>query len=138
MKYLISFILILSSFIINAQDITGKYKIEANATNAIVSLTLTLKSDGTFLFHSYEKHGKRIPQEVHTYGRGTWSQDKKVISFFVEASDISSIHSLNFNNSKARYTSKSPRDKSNRVIETSIRFYKTDVAIAKGLILIKE
>ena len=66
MKYLISFILILSSFIINAQDITGKYKIETNATNAIATRTLTLKSDGTFLFHSYVQLDYKHHLHAHT------------------------------------------------------------------------
>jgi len=138
MKHLITLILFLSFTLTNAQDITGEYKLEHRGTNAIVSRTLTLKADGTFLFHSYEKHDQRIIQEVHAYGRGTWKQNKKVISFFTEASDMNAIHTLNFNASKARYNSKSPRDKSDRDIKTSIQFYKTDVMIAQGLKLIKE
>lgn len=137
MKYLLSIVLILSSLILNAQDVVGVYQMKSNSNDFELTRTLTLNSEGTFEYYNYRRIENGIPKETHTYGKGTWIQNKKVISFFTEASDLDDKFTLDFNNSKARFISKSPRDKSDRIIETAILFYETDVSIAVGLKLIK-
>ena len=47
-------------------------------------------------------------------------------------------YTMNFSNSKARYITKSPRDKSDKVLKTSLRFYESDIFHIKGLELFKE
>jgi len=138
MKYLLSILLILSSLILNAQDVVGVYQMKSNSNDFELTRTLTLNSEGTFEYYNYRRIENGIPKETHIYGKGTWTQNKKVISFFTEASDLDDKFTLDFNNSKARFISKSPRDKSDRIIETAIQFYETDVSIAMGLKLIKD
>nr|WP_321232860.1 hypothetical protein [uncultured Psychroserpens sp.] len=136
MKYILAIILVLNSIVVYAQDVVGKYHMEIGSTNVFLSRTLTLNADGTFIFHGYEKHEHRIPNEVNVYGKGTWTIDKKVISLSSEILDDK--YTLNFDKSKARFIAKSPRDKSDRDIKTAIQLYDSDVMIANGLKLIKE
>lgn len=138
MKVLVFLFVVAYSICLNAQDVIGTYVLDTKPGATIVVRSLTLNADNTFVFYGYEKHKKRIPAEVHVYGKGTWSQDNKVIYFTSKTSDIDEKHTLNFNNSKARYISKSPRDKSSRAIKTAIRFYESEVGIAKGLTLVKK
>ncbi|MDG5490567.1 hypothetical protein [Psychroserpens sp. SPM9] len=138
MKLIIPMMLALCAVSLNAQDLTGIYKVERHGTTTSLSRTLTLNADGTFEFYAYKKHERRIPNDVHLYGKGTWTIDKKVITFSTETLDLDEKYTLNFNSSKARFDTKSPRDTSNRTIKTSIRFYDSEVLIAKGLKLIKD
>ncbi|OBQ54177.1 hypothetical protein VQ01_12055 [Tamlana sp. s12] len=88
---------------------------------------LSLNKDGTFLFHSNTKQ-KGAPAEKNLYGKGTWKIEKKVVTFITnEKTDISEDYTLDFNGSKARFISKSPRDKSNRIVETALQFYESNI-----------
>ena len=138
MKYLLSFFVLLSSLIINAQDVVGKYQLKVDATNGELSRTLTLSADGTFEFYNYERHDIGIPPEKHLYAKGTWTSDKNVIIFSAEPSDIDDTHVLNFNTTRARYKEKSSRDKSDRVVETSLIFYQSEIFWVKGMKLLKQ
>ena len=138
MKFLFSFLFVLSSIIINAQDVSGTYQLTVNATNGDLQRTLTLNADGTFEFYNFERHVQGIPPEKHIYGKGTWTQNKKLISFFSEASDLNDKFTLDFSGTKARFISKSPRDKSNRNIETALSFYESDIFWISGMKLVKQ
>ena len=90
MKYLICFALLISS-LLNAQDVVGTYELHSKSTdpkNFELKRTLTLNADGTFEYYNYRRVKSGIPPETHTYGKGTWTQNKKVISFSSEASDL--------------------------------------------------
>jgi hypothetical protein len=139
MKYIIPFLLFLSSpiLILNAQEVAGTYDLKVNATNADLARTLTLNTDGTFEFYSYERHDNGIPREKHFYGKGTWTQHKKVISFFTESTDLNDKFTLDFTGTKARFISKSPRDKSDRVIKTALSFYESEIFWVTGMTLTK-
>ena len=133
MKYLLTFIVVLSSLSMNAQNAAGVYQIKSDSEEHSSIRTLTLNNDGTFEFHGYDKNHDVIGNKTNYYGKGTWTKEKKVITFSTEASDLDLKYTLDFNNSKARFNSKSPRDKTDRVIANFIVFYETDVFIAQRL-----
>ena len=45
---------------------------------------------------------------------------------------------MDFTGSKARFNKKSPRDKSDKIVKESIRFYESDLSEIKGLELFKK
>ena len=101
--------------------------------------TLTLNPDGTFLYHVYRKVKGGIPPEDNFYGKGQWKLENNIVYFTAnQDKDIDETHKINFNTSKARINKKSPRDKLDRVIKTSIRFYESDLRTIKGLELFKK
>jgi len=90
------------------------------------------------LFHFYRHLGKANPEENY-YGKGTWRADKNHISFYTDKeNDIDDTYTLNFNNSKARIISKSPRDKSTRIIKEAILFYRSKIPWVKRMKLTKK
>jgi hypothetical protein len=137
MKYLLSILLVLSSLTLTAQDVTGEYQVKSNSDDFSLLRTLTLNADGTFAFYNFRYIEKGIPKETYTYAKGKWTQDKNIITFSTEAADIDEKHTLDFNNSKALFHSKSHRDTSDRIVKTFIQFYDTKVKIMKGLRMFK-
>lgn len=129
---------LISCFALNAQitinEVAGTYKRGlANTSPHIINYTLNLNADGTFQFHSYDKieninrPEKSRATERNTYGKGTWTLDEKVVTFSTSATDLDEKFALDFENSKARFISKHPRDKSDKVIETALHFYTSDI-----------
>lgn len=119
-----------------SKGIAGEYQLE-HRSNTVLKRTLILNPDGTFFFHNYENHEGGIPPEKNSYAKGTWILEKKVIHFYNTNADLDDKYRLSFNNSKARFDTKSPRDKSNRVVKTAIRFFQSDIFWIKGLKLLK-
>lgn len=138
MKHLILLSLLLSSVIINAQDVVGDYEVRYESSNTLIIDTLTLNADGTFVFHEYDKHDGGVPPERNKYAKGAWKLHKNLIYFSTNQSDFDEKHTLDFNNTKARFISKSPRDKSDRVIETALLFYESEIPWVKGRRLLKK
>lgn len=138
MTFSISFLLLLSAVITNAQEVTGTYQLHSKSDDFELSRTLTLNADGTFDYYNYRWVERGIPQDTHTYGKGTWTQDDKVISFFTEAESLDDKFTLDFSGTKARFISKSSRDKSDRSIKTALRFYESEIFWIKGMKLIKQ
>ena len=100
--------------------------------------TLSLNEDGTFLYRFYrDLAGEGNPEENY-YGKGTWELEGIIMSFYSEISGLDERFSVNLNKSKARYISKSPRDKSNKVIRTALRFYESEAFAIRGLELFKK
>lgn len=118
-------------------EVSGGYEMRIDATNALIIDTLTLDSDGTFSFHEYESIDERLIPEGNKYARGRWRLEKNLLLFLADENDLDTKHTLNFNNSKARFISKSPRDKSDREISLSIKFYDSEIPWMKGRTLIK-
>ncbi|MCK7589615.1 copper resistance protein NlpE [Subsaxibacter sp. CAU 1640] len=118
-------------------SIEGTYQLKVDATNATLQRTLTLNSDGTFVFHSYEKHEQGLPKEKNFYGKGTWTVEKNVIIFKTKSSDLDEKYQLDLTGTQARFDRKSPRDKSDRDIKTSLRFFASEIFWIKGMTLIK-
>ena len=98
---------------------------------------LTLNQNGTFQFHHFDKISNGIPPERNSYGKGTWISKDKLIFFSTDENLIYESNELDFNNSKARFISKSPRDKSAKIVKTSIRFYESDIFWITGRTLLK-
>ena len=106
--------------------------------NQILKWTLTLNSDGTFIYNFYRDIGAKNSEE-NFYGKGTWKGEKKLIFFYTDTTrEVDETYTMDFTNSKARINRKSPRDKSNKIVKESIRFYESDLSIIKGLELFKE
>ena len=101
--------------------------------------TLTLDEDGTFLYNFYRDIVGEFNPEENFYGKGTWKAEKSLIFFYTnKETDLNKTYTVDFTNSKARYTTKSPRDTSGKVVKTSLRFYESDNTFIKGLELFKE
>jgi len=140
MKYLIYFLL-LSSVITNAQEVVGVYQLKSGSKDSNgfeLRRTLTLNADGTFEYYNYRYVENGIPKETHTYGKGTWKKEKKVIIFSTDASELDDKFTLDFTGTKARFISKSPRDKSNRVIKTALSFFSSEISWITGMKLLKQ
>lgn len=122
------------------QTYVGTYKMSYEfKKGGLVEYTLSLKPNGTFLFHSYRNIDPSQPNE-NKYAKGAWEVEKeKVLYFYADKEvDLDETHTLNFNNSKARYNSKSTRDKSDRIIRKSLKFYDSDIFWVKGMKLYKK
>jgi len=104
-----------------------------------VKWTLTLNEDGTFLYHFLRDISaiSKVNTEENYYGKGTWIlEGKLVILLSKDRDNLDGKYTKNLNNSKARYITKSPRDTSDKVVKTALRFYES--VELKGLELFKE
>ena len=111
-----------------SEHIFGNYEKTFEATNNLIIYKLTLNADGTFAFHSYSYIDQKIePKDKNLYAKGTWKSEKNLIFFSAGSNDFDEKHTLDFNNTKARFITKSPRDKSDREIKTSLLFYESDI-----------
>lgn len=138
MKYIVLILVFCFSLSVFAQS--GVYTREPKHTDGTkMKWTLTLNDDGTFLYHFYRNiEGVGNPEE-NFYGKGTWKSENNVIFLTTnKETDLDDKHTMNFSNSKARYITKSPRDTSDKVLKTSLRFYESDIFHIKGLELFKE
>ncbi|SHN73948.1 hypothetical protein SAMN05444395_10869 [Flavobacterium fryxellicola] len=122
-----------------SNSVFGAYALTlATKENDVFEYKLTLSQDGTFYFHYYSNIKRGIPPEKHTYGKGTWSEQKNVISFLADKkSDFDAKHTLDFTNSKARFIIKSPRNKTDSVIKTRLTFVASDIFWLKNIAMIK-
>ncbi len=140
MKFSISILFLFLGLMLCAQsnEHAGSYEFYSGPVeNHFLRDFLTLNPDGTFLLLSESYIEERMPREIKEYGKGTWTSDKRLILLKVKESDLDAKHVLNLNNTKLRFDTKSPRDKSNRDIKTSVRMFDTEVSWLKGRTLIK-
>jgi len=140
-KLLVLLILIvpLSSFA-QSSLYAGEYEIRFEMKGGeLIERKLSLNQDGTFLFHIYTNIDPKQPEE-NKYAKGVWKVEKENIIYFYadQKTDIDEGHTLNFNNTKARYHSKSKRDKSARIIEKSLKFYDSNIFWVKSMKLLKK
>lgn len=140
MKFTLPVLILLFSTTLSAQskEHAGNYELKLGEGEHVETTKLTLNPNGTFLFHFYDYREKGIPKERVKYGKGTWTSKGKLIFLSTTENDIDKSHVLDFNNSKARFITKSPRDKSNRDIKTSIRFYESDIFWIVGRTYLKK
>ncbi len=76
---------------------------------------------------------------MNKYGKGKWKAEKNIVSFFTDKiSDIDEKHNLDFENSKARFISKSPRDETDKIIKTSLQFFESKIFWIEKLQIFKE
>ncbi|XMO87812.1 hypothetical protein AAFN75_05870 [Algibacter sp. AS12] len=120
---------------------SGTYKREPKHTDGTkIKWTLKLKEDGSFLYHFLRDLStiSKENKEENFYGKGTWKHEGNQILFYSKPSDLNAEFSVNLNNSKARYITKSPRDKSDKIVKTALRFYESDTFHIEGLTVFKE
>ena len=131
MKSLLTLLLVLLNLTVFAQSNTfsGDYNRTINTTeNDLLDYKLTLNQDGTFVFHYYSQIINGIPPEVHKYGKGKWTAKDNVITFTSnKQEDFDEKYTLDFNISKARFITKNPRDKSDRIIKTKLTFVASEI-----------
>ena len=122
------------------QPYAGEYRAShgANDSGVLIEYTLSLRPNGTFLFHSYRNINDKAPEE-HWYAKGKWAVEKKNQLFFYinKDTDLDEKYTLNFSKTKARYSSKSPRNLSEQFIKTSLLFYNSEIFWVKGMKLFK-
>ncbi|MFN3968460.1 DUF5004 domain-containing protein [Flavobacterium sp.] len=139
MKQLLLFIFATINLGLSAQteEYTGTYIFYVKAVKGeIIDYKLQLNSDKTFLYTSYINNNTN---EYYTKGKGTWKIENKIIKFTTETSDLDKDHTLNFTGTTARVIKKSPRDTSDKVVPTSLQFYKSEIpTIANLKLLLKE
>ena len=125
---ILTLVLSLTSFA-QTDKVIGDYKLAIESTdNNAFEYQLTLSQDGTFSFHYYSKIKNGIPPEVNKYGKGKWTVENDLISFFTDKQkDIDEKNTLDFTNSKARFMTKSPRDKTDQIIKTRLKFLKSEI-----------
>ncbi|WP_299211715.1 copper resistance protein NlpE N-terminal domain-containing protein [uncultured Dokdonia sp.] len=141
MKVLIITLFLLSNLTLFSQSdlfIGDYYRTLGNEENHSIEYTLTLHQDGTFIFHSYSNNKLGMPPEVHKYGKGKWIVKGKVITFLTdEEKDFDEKYTLNFNNSRARFVTKHPRDKTDRIIKTKLQFFDSEIPWIKTIDIFK-
>ena len=125
-----------------SEAISGKYEKTNNIDQGIISYKISLNPDGTFIFHVYDKNISLTPDktnERNKYGKGTWKADKNLVCFYTDQElDLDEKYTLDFSKTKARFITKSPRDKSDRVVKTALLFYESDIFWVKGWKLFKQ
>ena len=132
MKSLIVTLLLLYNLPTFAQSnqFVGDYQrlVVGNEGKHIIEYNLTLNEDGTFLFHSFTKIQGGIPPEVNKYGKGKWISKENLITFSSDKQeDFDEKYTLDFNNSIARFVTKKPRDKSDKIVKTRLTFFDSEI-----------
>lgn len=137
---LLFFVTISTSIYSQTKEYTGIYKrhFDINEEGRI-DYKLELSPDGTFTFHNYRKISVKN-QEENQYGKGTWKIEKNKVLFFYtnKKNDLDEKHTLNFTNTKARYITKSKRDKSDKEVKNHLRFYDSEISWIKENKLFKD
>lgn len=137
-KFIITIIIFLC-VILNTLAQSGTYIREPKSVDSTkIKWALSLNIDGTFLYHFFRDISGEANSEENFYGKGTWESTGQLIYFYSESSSLSDEFTINLNNSKAKIKSKSPRDKSDKIIKSSLRFYESESIAIKGLELFKQ
>ena len=143
MKKLFLLLILTIGFSLSAQteNYAGTYILHLEGKDGnILDYKLQLNQDNTFIFVSFQKLlDTRGEHYKYNYGKGTWKVENKIIKFTTEKTDLDEKHTLNFSGSTARLIKKSPRDTSEKVVSTSLQFYKSEIFwIANLKLLLKE
>ena len=143
MKKIFLLLILTIGFSLSAQteNYAGTYILHIDGKDgSILDYTLHLNTDNTFQFTSFQKLiDIRGEHDKYNYGKGTWKVENKIIKFTTEKTDLDEKHTLNFSGSTARLIKKSPRDTSEKVVPTSLQFYKSEIFwIANLKLILKE
>jgi hypothetical protein len=135
------FLALFFCFNLNLFSQVGTYtsrKPHLGADGTIIKWTLSLNQDGTFLYHFLRDIVGEMNPEENFYGKGIWNVEGKIVTFYAKPTDVNDEFSVDLNNSKARYITKSPRDKTDKLVKTALRFYESETFHIPGLELYKE
>ena len=131
MKITLTILILISGLTSFSQSdkVAGDYKLTLETKeNDLLEYKLTLSPDGTFLFHYYSNIKRGIPPEVNKYGKGKWTIENNVITFSTDKQkDFDEKYMLDFATSKARFIIKSPRDKTDQIVKTRLKFLKSEI-----------
>lgn len=140
MKNLIVSILLVVPFLISAQAETyaDLYNQVINTDDGVSILySMELKKDGTFTFRFLRQLSNSQPRE-NKYAKGTWSiGSNNVLEFKTDASEIDEKYTLNLNDTKARYISKSSRNLSKGEFPTYLQFYESSISWVNSMELVR-
>lgn len=141
MKMIFTILILISNLTSFSQsdEVVGDYTLTLETVeNNLFEYKLTLSQDGTFFFHYHSNIKQGIPPEVNKFGKGKWTAENKVISFFSDKQkDFNEKYTLDFTNSKARFVIKSPRDKTDQIIKTRLKFLKSEIFWMEGIDILK-
>ncbi|MGV9002832.1 hypothetical protein [Flavobacterium sp.] len=140
MKRLFTLLFLISNLTLLAQSniVVGDYVLVLGNDDSRFDYKLTLRQDGTFTFDYYSLIKMGIPQEKTKYGKGSWTIENNVITFLSEKEkDFDEKYTLDFTTSKARFITKSPRDKTNRIVKTRIQFLTSEIEWMARIELLK-
>lgn len=137
----LTFLLLVTSLGLFSQTekVAGEYfRSMGDKNEHLIEYTLILNENGTFSFHSYKSLKKGNPREENIYGKGNWNLDGKVVSFFTHPQkEIDEKYTLDFSNSRARFITKPERDKTDRIIETRLQFFESEIFWIERLKILK-
>ncbi|MGB5359645.1 MAG: copper resistance protein NlpE N-terminal domain-containing protein [Eudoraea sp.] len=140
MKKFIAVLFLMSGLTLFSQsdNMIGEYYLKLGDDKHLIEYRLTLNQDQTFIFHSYVNHEAGMPQIINEYGKGNWTADGKIISFFSDnEKDFDEKNTLDLSNSRARFITKPSRDKTDRIIKTRLKFFESEIFWIEGLDIFK-
>ena len=131
MKKLFTILILICNLTLFSQtkEAVGNYKLTLNAKDSSsFEYEVTLIEDGTFTFYYHSNIKQGIPPESTKYGKGNWTIKNNVISFSTDKQkDLDGKFTLDFSNTKARFVTKSPRDTSDKILKTQLRFLESEI-----------
>ena len=132
MKQITTILFLIFNLTLFAQSnqFTGEYQrtLSDTETKSVIEYKLTLNQDGTFVFHSYSNIKGGVPPEANKYGKGKWTSKDNLISFSAnKQEDFDEKYTLDFNKSIARFVTKNPRDKSDKIVKTRLTFLESGI-----------
>ena len=123
-----------------SNQFAGEYQrtLEDTQNKHLIEYKLTLNQDGTFVFHSYSKINGGVPPEVNKYGKGKWTAKDNLITFSSnKQEDFDAKYTLDFNKSTARFVTKNPRDKSDKIVKTKLAFLESGIPYMERIDIFK-
>jgi hypothetical protein len=131
MKTIFTILILISNLTLFSQvdKVIGNYERSVRTKKGdLIEWKLTLNENGTFFFQYYSNDKFQVPSEKNIYGKGTWTMENNVISFFSDKQkDIDEKNTLDFTNSKARFITKPTKNKTDQIIITRLQFLKSEI-----------
>lgn len=140
MKLILAALLLILKLNLFAQSnqFAGDYTRSLSGEDHKIEYQLTLNPDGTFEFHYYSNIQGRTPQEVNKYAKGKWNAKDNLITFSSDKkTDSDEKYNLDLNNSTARFITKNPRDKSDKIVKTKLQFLESEIGFMKRIDIFK-
>lgn len=141
MKTIFTVLILISNWAVfsQTQDVAGSYQLTLETKEkGLFEYELVVHQDGTFFFHYHSNIEQGMPPESDKYGKGSWTVKNNVITLSSDRQkDLDEKHTLNFTNTKARFITKSPRDKTDRIVKPHLKFLESEIFWIKGIDLFK-
>jgi hypothetical protein len=105
-------------------DLAGEYETQSESSIFL----LKLYPSGVFHFDSYNNGFQGFPAEPSISGRGTWSAENDVIYFATNPdTDIDYDNTLNFNDTKAKFTSGFSKNSTDKKTIAKLEFFESGI-----------